>query len=220
MAVPWRGEGEVPGEAAAEPSHRDIARDRVTPASGAAPALHRPLSLSVDPIPGAASTAPASKYQLIATSATETVATAGDCVLVVVQKTVSAIGVSAIQRAFEQLEADYERVGYLSFIEGSQCAPMDARARKLMADVVGRHTHRIGVAAMVVVGDGFRTTVVRSILTGIHFASRAVHPMRAFPALEPALVWYQATWPRRKLPPSALREALFALYPPAAKATR
>ena len=151
---------------------------------------------------------------------TETVATAGDCLLVVVQQAVSSIGVSAIQRGFEQLEAQHGRMGYLSFIEGSRCTSMDAKGRKLMADVVRRHTSRIGVAAMVVAGEGFRCTVVRSVLTGIHLASRAEHPMRVFPTLDPAMAWYQATWPRRKLAPAALRQALLALYPPAARAVR
>jgi hypothetical protein len=121
--------------------------------------------------------------------------------------------VSAIQRGFELLERDYKRVGYLSYIDGDNCTVMEASARGLMAHVVRRHTRRIGVAAIVVGGEGFRAAVVRRILTGIHFASRAEHPMSPFRTLEPALDWYEATWPERSLPRSALREALFALHP-------
>lgn len=214
----WRGESEVDIKQAERCSTLASSRqDSVARTSGAVPARGSLQPRPTDP--GAART-PAAKYRLVFASPTETVATAGDCLLVIVQQTVSTIGVSAIQRAYEQLEADYDQVGYFSYIEGSQCTSMDAKARKLMADVVRRHTSRTGVAAMVVGGDGFRCTVVRSILTGIHLASRAEHPMRAFSAVEPALAWYQAKWPHRKHPPSALREALLALYPPAAQALR
>lgn len=44
--------------------------------------------------------------------------------------------------------------------------------------------------------------------------------MRAFSTMEPALAWDGEKRPRRKLSPSALREALLALYPPAAEALR
>jgi hypothetical protein len=153
-------------------------------------------------------------------SPTETIATAGDCLLVIVRQTLSIIGVTSIQRGLEELRGDHESVGYLSYIEGAHCTTMDARARGLMADVVRRHTKHIGCAAMIVSGGGFRSTIVRSVLTGIHLASRAQHPMRAFGLVEPALHWYQTTYPRRKLAPFALREALLAVYPAARAALR
>jgi len=153
--------------------------------------------------------------EVISESPTELVATAGDCLLVVIRTTLSAEGVSAIQRAFEQLEREHKRVGYLSYIDGDNVTMMEPSARGLMARVVGRHTRRIGVAAIVVAGEGFRATVVRKLLTGIHLASRAEHPMSAFRALEPALDWYEATWPERRLPRADLREALLALHPAA-----
>jgi hypothetical protein len=121
--------------------------------------------------------------------------------------------VSAIQRGFEQLERDHKRFGYLSYIDGDRCTVMEPSARGLMSHVVRKHTRRIGVAAIVVGGEGFRAAVVRRLLTGIHLASRAEHPMTPFRALEPALDWYEATWPEHALPRSALREALIALHP-------
>ena len=151
--------------------------------------------------------------EILSESAAEVVATAGDCLLVVVRTTLSTAGVSAIQRGFEQLERDHKRVGYLSYIDGDNCTVMEPSARGLMAHVVRRHTRRIGVAAIVVGGEGFRAAVVRRLLTGIHLASRAEHPMSPFRTLEPALDWYEATWPERCLPRAALREALLALHP-------
>lgn len=216
-----RDESAVPiNELAERVSRAPEGRDSRTRESGSGPAFSLAQLRAAQHSSPATSAAAASKYELVSASPTETVATAGDCLLVIVEQTVSTIGVSAIQRAFEWLEQEYESVGYLSFIEGSRCTSMDTKARKLMSDVIRRHSSRIGAAAMVVGGDGFRSTVVRSVITGIHLASRAEHPMRAFAALDPALAWYQATWPRRKLAPFGLREALFALYPPAARAAR
>jgi hypothetical protein len=167
-----------------------------------------------------ASVPPTVKFEIVSKSPTETVATAGDCLIVIVEKTVGNLGVNAIRRGFEQLEAQYEQVGYLSYIEGAQCRAMEAQTQQLLTDVIRRHTTRIGAAAMIVHGDGFRCTVVRSLLTGIHVASRAKHKLRVFSTVEPALVWYEETRPGRKLQRSALREALLALYPAAAEALR
>ena len=156
---------------------------------------------------------PSTAYELLSESSTELVATAGDCLLVIVRKTLSTAGVSAIQRGFEQLERDHKRVGYLSYIDGDCCTLMEASARGLMTHVVRRHTRRIAVAAIVVGGEGLRAAVVRRILTGIHLASGAEHPMRPFGMLEPALDWYEMTWPERALPRADLRNALLELHP-------
>src|SRR5262245_31838059 len=107
-------------------------------------------------------------YQLLSETPAELVATVGDCLLVMLRQTLSIVGVSAIQRGFEQLETDYESVGYFSYIDGDRCTWMAPSARGLMTQVVRRHSRRIGAAAIVVGGDGFRATVVRGILRGIH----------------------------------------------------
>ncbi len=171
-----------------------------------------------DSLAARASAPTPARFQVISKGPDETVATACDCLIVVVERTVSTLGVNAIRRGLEQLSAKHERVGYFSYIEGEQCSTMNASARELMADVVQRYTTRFGAAAMVVSGGGFRSTVVRSILTGIHLASRASHPMRAFGTLAPAFAWYEQVYPDRRLHAAALRDALFELYPPSAQA--
>jgi hypothetical protein len=144
---------------------------------------------------------------------------AGDCLIVILEERLSALGVNSIRRGLELLESEYEQVGYISYIK-RDCASAEAQTRELMADVVRRHTTRIGAAAMVVSGEGFRSTLVRSVLTGIHLASGATHPLRTFSALDPALAWYEQKRPRRKLGPAALREAVIGVYPPAAQNLR
>jgi hypothetical protein len=217
----WWDQTAVDISESAEPRAQEPARQhglaRVSAPGAALPSLRPPLPesrASAAPPPSAA------VLQVVSQSPTETVAMVGDCLIVIVEKTVSNIGVNSIRRGLEQLESQYEQVGYLSYIEGTKCSSMDARGRQLMADVIGRHTTRIGAAAMVVNGDGFRSTVVRSLLTGIHLASRARHPLRAFSTVEPALAWYEQMRPRRKLARAALREALLELHPAAAEGLR
>jgi len=167
---------------------------------------------------GASQSLRSTACQLLCDNPAELVATAGDCLLVIIRQTLSVEGVHSIQRGLEQLTSDYQRVGYCSYIDGNNCTLMAPAARGLMAHVVGRHTLRIGVAAIVVGGDSFRAKVVRGALTGIHLTSRAQHPMRPFPALEPALAWYEATWPQRLLPAFGVREALITVCPEALQA--
>ncbi|HVZ31855.1 MAG TPA: hypothetical protein VG963_05485 [Polyangiaceae bacterium] len=152
-------------------------------------------------------------------SSCETVAVAGDCLIVILEEKLSILGVNSIRRGLELLGSEYEQVGYVSCIK-ENCASADVQTRELMADVVRRHTTRIGAAAMVVSGEGFRSTLVRSVLTGIHLASGATHPLRTFSALDPALAWYERKRPRRKLGLAALREAVIGVYPPAAQTLR
>lgn len=211
----WWGQRATAMRETAEPRSQEPARQK-----GLARVDRPSIAVLAGPRAQAASPPAATTLQIVSKGPTETVALMGDCLIVIVEQTVSNIGVNAIRRGFEQLESQYERIGYLSYIEGTKCTSMDAKGRELMADVIRRHTTHIDAAAMIVDGNGFRATVVRSLLTGIHLASRAGHPMRVFSMMDPALAWYGEMRPRRKLPPSALREALLALYPPSARALR
>jgi hypothetical protein len=65
----------------------------------------------------------------------------------------------------------------------------DVRAN--MAKVIGKHTRNITGAAIVCAGTGFRATAMRSIVTAIHIASLAAHPLRVFSEMAPALAWLQ-----------------------------
>lgn len=138
---------------------------------------------------------PDAPFELLAHNPMETVAIAGDCLVVMVGRTLSAHGVLAIQRGFERLELAHDRFGYLSLIEGSRVGTMEPRARALMAEVVGKYTRHIAVASFAVEGSGFRSTAIRSILTAIHVASRAGHPLKVFASLDAALAWYAERYP-------------------------
>jgi hypothetical protein len=153
-------------------------------------------------------------FELIARSPTELVAVAGDNMIVVIDRTLSVNGVLAIQRGFERLQQAYGRFGYLSVVEPSRLGTMDQRARRLMAELVGKYSPHIVAASFAVLGSGFRATAVRSVLTAIHVASRARHPMKAFAGLDAALVWYAERHPASRRDRAALARVVAALGSP------
>jgi MFS superfamily sulfate permease-like transporter len=116
------------------------------------------------------------------------VAIVGDCLVVLLSGTMSTLVVNAVERGLSELSRRPNRISYLSLIDPAMRG-IDADARERMAAVVRRHSKQIAGAAMVSEGSGFRATAVRSIITAIHLASRAAHPLRVFESLEPALVW-------------------------------
>lgn len=55
-----------------------------------------------------------------------------------------------------------------------------------------RFDTRLAAAAIVLDEEGFKATVVRSVVTGLCMAARTTHPTRVFPRLEPASEWITA----------------------------
>jgi hypothetical protein len=126
----------------------------------------------------------------------------------------SVAGVAGVRLGFEQLTARYPQIGYIGYLDSTN-STMNPKAREMMAEVVGKYSSRIGAAAIVVHGKGFKATVVRSVITGIHLASRATHPLRACADVESALRWYESKRPQRETGAAELRAVLAALHPPA-----
>lgn len=113
----------------------------------------------------------------------------GNCVSVLLlAKPLSVSGVTAIEYAFEDVTRRGAWIAYFSLVVPEQLGD-DGVARDRFAQIVHRYTDRISGAAVVCQGDGFRATSVRSIVTGVHWASRAKHEVRVFDAIETALVW-------------------------------
>lgn len=160
---------------------------------------------------------PEAPFELIAANPTETVAIGGDCLLVIIGRTMSASGVHAVQRGCEQLSRRYPRFGYLSVIEGYRLGQLEPRARDLMAEVVSKYSPCMAVASFAVAGVGFGPTAVRSVLTAIHIASRSKHPMKVFSTLDGALEWYAATFPERRCDTPTLARIIDVLGPPGHK---
>jgi hypothetical protein len=130
----------------------------------------------------------AAESKLIYESQGIQVATIDDCLLVLLAGAMTIQVVNAIDRGFSELSQRERMIGYLSALHlGVNVINDDTRSR--MTAVVGRYSKRISAAARVCEGTGFRATAVRSVITAVHFASRAEHPLKVFELLKPALTW-------------------------------
>jgi hypothetical protein len=119
--------------------------------------------------------------------ASERVLVVGNCVIVLIASTLSLEAVGAIERAFEEITKRNEWIVYFSQITRGEKS--DTLAQDKMAKVVARYTKQIAGAAIVYRGSGFRATAVRSLITAVHWTSRASHPMKVFDDVGSALIW-------------------------------
>jgi hypothetical protein len=131
------------------------------------------------------------------------VASLGNSVVVLLEHSFTTLAASAIGSEMSRIVGRYGRVNYVSLISSGKLRQQHG-ARTAMANVVRRYTKSITGAAIVCEGTGFRPTVVRSAITGIHVASLASHPLRVFSTLEPALAWLLEQQPERDLDIAAL----------------
>lgn len=150
-------------------------------AAGTAAQTSHDASPGADPLPV--------QPKMLLDNPNERVLLFGNCVVVLLlAKPLSVSGVTAIEYAFEDVVSRGGWISYFSLVIPEQLAD-DGVARDRLARTLQRYTDRISGAAVVCQDDGFRATSVRSIVTGVHWASRAKHEVRVFDAMEPALVW-------------------------------
>ncbi len=126
--------------------------------------------------------------ELVYESPSDLVALVGDCLVLLMVKELTPLCVNGVGRGFASLTRRYAKVNYFSVIEQGTLV-MHPEARRDMAKVVSKHTRSIKGAAIVCHGTGFVATAVRSVITAIHMASFASHPLRVFSAIDPALTW-------------------------------
>ncbi len=172
------------------PSHLDGRAPRAMKSGAYCPYMERMVELARE----AGSVLRALGGELIHTSPGEAVAIVDDCLFAVRLRHLTLPTVTAIGSAFETLRSRYERVNYFGMAQAGQ-DPQSSEARAEMARIVREHTTAIIAAAIVCEGDGFRATVARSVITAVHMASRAVHPLKVFDASEPALRWLGSKQP-------------------------
>lgn len=132
------------------------------------------------------------------------------CVVVLLERSFTAHAASAIGTEMSRIVERHGKVHYLSVISSVKLREQHG-ARAAMANVVRRYTKSITGAAIVCEGAGFRPTVVRSVITAIHMASLASHPLRVFSTLDPALGWLLEQQPERDLDIAALGRNVAAL---------
>jgi hypothetical protein len=79
--------------------------------------------------------------------------------------------------------------GFLTVLDGATDIRPTAAARRAMAEVLQLYGNDIGAAAIAYEGDGFKATIVRSVITAINIAGSARFPNRVFSETSAAIDW-------------------------------
>lgn len=104
---------------------------------------------------------------------------------------VSVDGAKAIGEVFAELRRQNfaEGLGFLTIIETKTDIRPPSAARHAIAQVLSDYGGDIRAAAIVYEGDGFKSTIVRSVITAINVASSTCFPNRVFSTTRHALDW-------------------------------
>lgn len=117
--------------------------------------------------------------------------------------------IEAAEAASVDILGAYGTIGYIGLFEPESSVVMPSEFRVPSAEYVARHTDHFFGAAMVYEPSGFKATVVRSVITAVHLASRARHPLRVFTEVGAAVDWLEtAAPPRAKRGSAALTREL------------
>lgn len=127
-------------------------------------------------------------------------ATVGRYLVQVVRHRMTTTAVSALRRALTDLSAAYPTFGYLGVIEPGAQIAMPPDVREGVDACVKRFTQSFTGAAIVFEKTGFHATALRSVVTGINFASRATHPSQVFSDLRAGISWLSSLTPGEPTP--------------------
>jgi hypothetical protein len=146
----------------------------------------RPRAASIDDRESLAS-------EVIGSSPECAVATIGPCVVLLWRRAVVMQGTEWIRKALFAVARSHakEKVAFLTVLE-SACelsTPTDVRHK--IADLLNQNQDRLAAAAITFEGRGFRMTVVRSIITAIHVASRSRFPNSVFSDVQTSTDWLE-----------------------------
>lgn len=122
-------------------------------------------------------------------------ATAGRYMIQVVRQRMTMTAVSGLRRALTDLASEYPTFGYLCVIEPGAQLSMSPEVREGVDACVRRFTQCFTGAAIVFEKTGFHATAVRSVVTGINFATRATHPNQVFSDLRAGISWVASLTP-------------------------
>jgi hypothetical protein len=117
------------------------------------------------------------------------IAVAGRYLVQIVRQHFSATGVSLLRRAMTDLTDQYPTFGYLGVVEAEANLMLPPDIREGVQANVKRFSQRMTGAAVVFEKAGFQATALRSVVTAIHFASRATHPNHIFAELRDGISW-------------------------------
>lgn len=124
-----------------------------------------------------------------------TVATFGPYVLWWLRTHMTYAILDAADAACADIVRTYGTIGYIALFEPDATVMMPSEFRAPSAQFVARYSDRFFGAAMVYEPSGFKATVVRSVITAVHLASRARHPLRVTSDLAAAVDWLEGAAP-------------------------
>jgi len=129
-----------------------------------------------------------------------TVAVVGRYLIHIHTERTTSTTVGVVRRALADLEARYDKFGYLCVMERSSELILPSDVRASIDVYVKRYSSRFTGAAIVFEEPGFRATVVRSLVTAVNVASRASHPTQVFDALQAGIAWLGGITPGEPTP--------------------
>jgi hypothetical protein len=113
-------------------------------------------------------------------------------VVVLVWRNASSIeAIHTLARTFDAIRGRHSDslVGFLSIIERDCSLDMPSEVRGGLTRVLDQNQDVIGGAAIVYEGEGFKATVVRSVITAINIAARTRFPNGVFGDVSSAADW-------------------------------
>lgn len=133
----------------------------------------------------------AEESRLVGSNADFAVAALGSYVLLVWRKRIDALGVIWAKKAFADLllERPTEKISFLTVVQADCELSTSPEVRKELAGLLAKHNDHLAGAAIAFEGEGFRMTVVRSIITAINMASRTRFPNAVFSNTTDAVDW-------------------------------
>jgi hypothetical protein len=119
------------------------------------------------------------------------VATIADHVILYWKRKVVREGANWTRRAFLDVARRLpdSKIGFFTVIDAGCDAKAGADVRDDMSELLKAYEDRIGAAAIAFEGQGFRMTMVRSIITAIALASRSRFPNSVFSKVPEAAAW-------------------------------
>jgi hypothetical protein len=123
------------------------------------------------------------------------VATVDRYLLLVWRKRVTASGAVAAERVLKRLYAQrpLATLGFVTLVEEGCSLSVDAEPRETVARMLREHNYALGAAVVAYERPGFVSAIVRSVITAINVASRAVFPSQVTDNIDDAVAFVTAT---------------------------
>ena len=142
------------------------------------------------PAPALAALSP-QESRLVGSNPDFAVATIGSYVLLMWRKRIALQGVVWAKKAFadQRRTRPDDKISFLTVLHAECDLSTSAEVRKELADLLSTYKDCLASAAIAFEGEGFRMTMVRSIITAVNMATRMRFPNAVFGNTAEAVSW-------------------------------